>query len=243
MKSVSVVMTTYNRAPLLRATLASIRNQCYQNLEVIVVDDGNDNGASEEVCSLFSDTVAKFIKREREPGTFYSNPSVPNNLGLKAATGDLVILQNAECMHHENVIEKFVEQTPFGTASFAMVEALTPQGTHYMWYTHPIFNRRPFFFCGAMARTHFVELRGFDENFRYYGFDDDQFSLRMENLGIKNNYSTNIRVSHLWHGPSYKPQDLSLNQQNENYFNEWKIKFEEGKVGLKMNLEDTGWRL
>lgn len=229
MKSVSVVMTTYNRNELLKNTLVSIQNQCYQNLEVIVVDDGTELAL--ETC-LESGLDIQYIRREREPGTFYSNPAVPNNLGLKAATGELVILQNAECLHHENVIEKFVEQTPEDTATFGMVQALTPTGGLYMWYTHPVLNRRPFFFCGALHRKHFVDLHGFDENFLYYAMDDDQFAERMQKHGIKVRYSTDILISHQWHGSSFKPEDHARNQLNVDYYKAWKQKFDSGEVGV-----------
>ncbi len=39
--AVSVVIPTYNRVALLKETVASVRNQTFDNLEIIVVDDGS----------------------------------------------------------------------------------------------------------------------------------------------------------------------------------------------------------
>ena len=40
----SVVIPTYNRAPLLARTLESVRRQRFRDYEVIVVDDGSNDG-------------------------------------------------------------------------------------------------------------------------------------------------------------------------------------------------------
>src|SRR5579859_5787555 len=98
MPSVSVVLTTYKRDSLLLKTLASIHGEC----EVIVVDDANSQ-QTKFICK----GLATYIPRIGRPDVAFSNPAVPINIGLKAATGDIVILQNAECEHVSNVVEQF----------------------------------------------------------------------------------------------------------------------------------------
>src|SRR5262245_39093327 len=49
---VSVVMAGFNEADTMPLTLASLAEQSWPNLEVIVVDDGSTDGTSDEVRSF-----------------------------------------------------------------------------------------------------------------------------------------------------------------------------------------------
>src|SRR3982750_2884661 len=44
--AVSVIVPTFDRLPLLRETIASVLDQTYEDLELIVVDDGSTDGTA-----------------------------------------------------------------------------------------------------------------------------------------------------------------------------------------------------
>lgn len=192
MTSVSVVITTFKRDPQLSNTLASISGN---PKEVIVVDDSPQE-STEKLCKQFGVT---YIQRLDRPHDKYSNPSVPINIGLQAAKGDIVILQNAECRHDSNVVEQFRERVKEKTAVFAKVQALNQDGSFDIWYTAPKEREMPYFFCGAMFRKHFLELGGMDEDFNQIGFEDEDFGRRLQLAGIHCEFTDNILVSHQWH--------------------------------------------
>src|SRR5579863_680212 len=106
--TISIVITTFNRNPQLAQTLASIRGQHFSG-EVIVVDDG-DLSHGYPSAKLLCDTFgAKHIQCRRPASTAFRNPALPNNIGIRAATGDILILQNAECRHLDpRTIEKLI---------------------------------------------------------------------------------------------------------------------------------------
>ncbi len=187
--TVSVVMTTYKRDRQLWRSLLSVHGAD----EIIVVDDANDP-ATERLCR----DMATYIPRLGRPDVPYSNPAVPINIGLSAAKGDIVVLQNAECEHLSDVTEQFRICVREGVCSFAKVASLRQDGSFDSWYCSPE-TQRPYFFCGAMLRKHFLELGGMDEAFVGPGYEDDDFAARMQKAGIRFDFSDTIRVNHQWH--------------------------------------------
>jgi glycosyltransferase involved in cell wall biosynthesis len=85
---VSVVIPTYNHARYLPYALDSVINQGYPNLEVLVIDDGSNDGTAELVKPYGS--KINYIYKE--------NGGTPSalNLGLSLATGKYVCWLSAD---------------------------------------------------------------------------------------------------------------------------------------------------
>lgn len=194
--SVSIVMTTFNRPHLLRETLDSIDMQDFQD-EIIVVDDGTD----ELTAGICGEYLARRIKLDRPQSTQYRNQAWPLNVGIRAATGDIVIQQNAECKHIDpETIKKLTSRVTDTNCVFARVTALLPDGTPDILYCG-IGNARPYFFCGAIKRAWFKKLRGYDEDFVGYGYEDDDMADRLRREGVTWDF-TDVEVHHQWHPPA-----------------------------------------
>src|SRR5262249_48223208 len=79
----SIVVPTYNRAPLLKETLLSILQQHAADFELIVVDDGSGANTG-EVVGMFGDQRIVYIRTSnRERGA-------ARNSGLSIAKGEYV---------------------------------------------------------------------------------------------------------------------------------------------------------
>ena len=160
----SIVITAFNRNPQLAQTLSSIRAQKFDG-EIIVVDDGDGAHGYPSAALLCSQFGARHIPCRRPASAAFRNPSYPNNVGIRAATGGIVILQNAECKHVDpTTIEKLTALVAPTNAVFARVLSLQQDGTPGLLYCGEE-NPRPYFFCGAIRREWLVNLRGFDEDF------------------------------------------------------------------------------
>lgn len=85
---VSVIIPTYNRASFLRKAIDSVLNQTYQNFELIVVDDGSEDDTEELVLS-YGNSVS-YIKQQN------SGPAAARNVGIKAATHDLIAFLDSD---------------------------------------------------------------------------------------------------------------------------------------------------
>lgn len=82
---VSVVLPTYNRAYCLPATLASLLNQTYQDLEVVVCDDGSTDGTRELVEQQRSrDGRVKCVAQSNR------GVSAARNTAIRATAGEFI---------------------------------------------------------------------------------------------------------------------------------------------------------
>lgn len=97
--SISVVVPTYNRAPLLERALNSIAAQSLPAAQVVVVDDGSDDETRELVARQFP---AFEILRQNNQGV-----SSARNLGIRAARHEWIALLDSD---DEWVPEKLAAQ-------------------------------------------------------------------------------------------------------------------------------------
>jgi len=77
-------MPTWNRAKYIGETIATIRNQTYQNWELIIVDDGSDDN-TKNVVSEIKDGRIQFY----EAGRIGIGGAI-KNIGLKKAQGEFI---------------------------------------------------------------------------------------------------------------------------------------------------------
>jgi glycosyl transferase family 2 len=232
----SIVLTTFNRNPQLHQTLASIRGQQFPGeLEIIVVDDGDlrhGYPSAKLLCETFG---AKWIPCRRPASQSFRNPALPNNMGIRAASGEVVILQNAECRHDaaDNLTRLTALVTPT-SAVFARVQSQQEDGSAGMLYCGEE-NPRPYFFCGAIRREWLVKLRGFDEDFSGAGYDDDDLADRLGASGVEFVYS-DIPVTHQWHPPA---GDYSSASEMLALYQEKTAAMLRGELGLERNVGKT----
>lgn len=215
---ISIVMTAYNRAELVRATLNSFKANGYDNsVEVIIVDDGSREPLSLSEKYPFE---VRVIRNEPE-GKWYMNPCIPYNQGFNEARGEKVVIQNAECAHRHNIVEYLKSRSlvgryvSFGCYSLTQAESevikenllteLTlnefsaPADGESGWYNHSIYRPSGYHFCSALMKSDLDKLGGFDPVYAEGScFDDDEFLYRVkESLQI--DFCDELYVYHLWH--------------------------------------------
>lgn len=85
---ISVVIPTYNRLRFLQQALASVWAQTYCDYELIVVDDGSNDGTLEYLASL-GDRI-KLICQQR------GGPGAARNSGIQRASGDYLAFLDSD---------------------------------------------------------------------------------------------------------------------------------------------------
>jgi len=110
-KLVSIIVPTYNRLDYLKLTLQSMLGQTYQNIEIIVVDDGSEGDDNERYCEQFPEI--RYIKIEN-----FGGPARPRNIGIDAANGDFIAFTDDDDIwlpkKLENQVAILNKQTEYG---------------------------------------------------------------------------------------------------------------------------------
>ncbi len=87
--SIAVVIPVRNGMPFLPETLASVRAQEYEPLEIVIVDDGSTDNTREFIRGV-ADLPIQLLERNS------IGPSAARNLGVRATTTDFVAFLDAD---------------------------------------------------------------------------------------------------------------------------------------------------
>lgn len=102
-KKISIIIPVYNIKDLLSVTLRSVIKQTYENLEIILVDDGSTDG-SDEVCDFWEtqDPRIKCFHKKNE------GVSVARNFGFSKSTGDYILFIDGDDEINLQMCEKLL---------------------------------------------------------------------------------------------------------------------------------------
>jgi len=103
-KLISVVVPVYNVEKYLDNTITHIINQTYNNLEIILVDDGSTD-RSGQICDEYAgrDSRIKVIHK------INGGSSTARNAGIEASTGDYIGFLDADDYADETMYEKLIK--------------------------------------------------------------------------------------------------------------------------------------
>lgn len=101
---ISVIMPAYNAASSIGAAAVSILNQSWTNLELLIIDDGSDDGTWEIVKGLAEKDARVRIRRNG----CNLGPYICKNMALKEAKGAYVTGQDADDWAHPQRLEKHI---------------------------------------------------------------------------------------------------------------------------------------
>ncbi|MCG7625977.1 glycosyltransferase family 2 protein [Epibacterium sp. Ofav1-8] len=107
---VSVIMPVYNAEVTLEQAVASVRAQCFQAWELLLIEDGSQDGSA-EVCARLTRQDER-IRLLRQPGN--TGAAAARNAGLAAARGRYIAFLDADDRWLENKLQRqitFMQET------------------------------------------------------------------------------------------------------------------------------------
>lgn len=87
---VSVIIPTYNRMGTLERSIESVLKQTYVDFELLIIDDGSNDGTEEYVCGLQDERI-RYYRNESNMG-----PSASRNKGAALAKGEYLAFQDSD---------------------------------------------------------------------------------------------------------------------------------------------------
>ena len=93
----SVVIPCYNERSTIEAVVEAVRSAPVEDVEIVVVDDGSTDGTKELLKAKPDGWVDKIVLQERNCGK-----GAALRAGFQAATGDIVIVQDADLEYDPN---------------------------------------------------------------------------------------------------------------------------------------------
>jgi glycosyltransferase involved in cell wall biosynthesis len=128
----SVVIPCYNEVATIDRILAAVRASSHADKEIIVVDDGSTDGTRERISGELRPLIDQLVLHERNQGKGAALRS-----GIRAATGDVVIIQDADLEYDPNEFPKLLAPIEEGRADVVFGSRFMGAAPHrvlYFWH-------------------------------------------------------------------------------------------------------------
>lgn len=202
---VSLIIPLYNGARSIGLVLEAVGGSTYENLEVVVVDDGSTDDGAEIARQSGTGLALKMITFEKNLGV-----SRARNTGASEAKGDVLLFIDADCIVQADTVEKCVEELQKGdSACVGGVYTTMPWDDVFFSGFQSLYinyveskNEHPDYIathCMAIRKETFEEFGGFIED-SFIGHqasvEDVEFCHRLLRAGYKLTRRADIQVQH-----------------------------------------------
>jgi hypothetical protein len=180
--AVGVVIPTYNRRQRVERAVASVLAQTFQDFELLVVDDGSEDGTGESLAGL---DVRLRCHRQANRG-----PAAARNVGIRLARAPVVAFLDADnrwLPDHLEVVVALLARYPEAVLAstcpeFRIAGDEQPEDGRLIdpLPTALVCNRSGYLSCIAARREVLLEVGGFDERLGVGEDDDLWLRLAME---------------------------------------------------------------
>lgn len=182
MPKVSVVIPCFNHGAYIGKTIASVLRQTYQDIEIIVVDDGSDDDCTRIVLEALEEDRVRVLHTENH------GLATARNIGIKAASGEFILPLDADDLIASEYIAQSTailqQNSDLGIVYcraqlFGAVETewlLPPYSLKEMLLDNVIF-------CSALFRKSDWEAVGGYDPGMIYGWEDYDFWLSLIERG------------------------------------------------------------
>ena len=137
MKKISVIVPIYNVEKYIKRCLDSILMQKYQNLELILINDGSTDNV-EEIIKTYIEKYPNIIKYIKKENTGLSDT---RNTGMEIATGDYIMFVDSDDYISQNLLNNL---KPYMNKNIEMIkfkaQKVTEEGEKLEILEGPVFD-------------------------------------------------------------------------------------------------------
>lgn len=218
---ISLILPYWNRQEAANKAF-ELLERCYSSmldLEIVVVDDGN------KIPFVVPETSLN-VKVVRLPEKPLPTPqSKAWNAGVKAASGEIVVLSCIEVLHDKPILQRLVSRLK-DRKDYAMAAAWCPEMNE--WHCHSTANTELIpkgsgpSFCAAIHKDFFDEVGGFDEIYHEgAGYEDKDFLWKLHNAGANFIMCDDLIVTHPKTGATIKWSTDGFRRNSDIFHRRW----------------------
>ena len=178
---VSVILPCYNSGKYIEKAIKSLTKQTYQNIEIIVIDDGSDDNITAELLDKLSGI--KLFRQENK------GLSSARNLGIDKANGSLILPLDADDSLSPTAIEKMVSAFLSADGNCFVFPSLRLEGEitgslykNFNFFEQLFFNQLPY--CLLFPKE-VAQLIGYYDERMKDGYEDWEFNIRLGKNGYR----------------------------------------------------------
>lgn len=184
MTEVSVVIPCYNQGEFLPEAVESVRSQTHKNLEIIIVDDGSDDGKTSAMCQAFEGPGVRVL------ATSNQGLAAARNNGIELASGTYILPLDADDRIAPEYIAKALEVLERDNdVGIVYCKARLFGAVEGEWrlpdYSLEEILKDNVIFCSALFRKDDWEIVGGYDPGMVYGWEDYDFWLSLIERGRK----------------------------------------------------------
>jgi glycosyltransferase involved in cell wall biosynthesis len=196
---VSVIMPVHNRIDSVKDAVESVLEQSYSNIELIIVDDGSEDGSKELLENIKNKRIV-LIHNDKCKGV-----SNARNMGLKAANGKYITYLDSDNIWDSRYVAAMVGafiKLPDADAVYCGQLLFKgndkhPSAVRFGSFNRSLLNNRNYIDINALCHTNelYKRIGGFDENLtRLVDYD---FIMRISETSQM--YSVPVLLSHYYY--------------------------------------------
>jgi len=215
---ISVIIPVFNEEKFVLQTLKEVSKQKkYFNLEVIIIDDCSTDHTL-KIIEDNSNLFDKFIKNKENYG---KGKSII--LGIKEATGDLILLQDCDLEYDPEEYKKLIEPFTKYDADLVLGSRFKGSGAkRIIYFTHQIANKFLTFLANLLLNRNFSDIETGYKVIKKKKLD--LISLEQNRFGIE--IELIMKLSKI----KSKIYEVGINYNGRTYNEGKKIKFMDGVV-------------
>ncbi len=227
MSEASVIIATRDRSQRLRDCLRCLTAQSAQGrFEIIVID----NGSTDDTPSVIEDFAKHDVRR-----IFVGQPNraKARNVGVAAASSRIIIFCDDDTLAPEHYVGAHIEAHGLsGRYAVSGPIVNVPDGRESPLPGARHYSRAFFCTCNvSVAKAELEAVKGFDERYDLYGWEDTDVGLRLRKRGVRRVF---VKEAYLYH---VKPVSVSTFERRV------ALAREKGAMAARLVRKLPSWRV
>jgi len=201
---VSVVITCYNYEKYVGESIESVLNQDYENIELIIINDGSTDGSDFVIRSYKKDNQLTYISRANK------GIVATRNQALSIFKGDYLLQLDADDTIPQNYVSDLVRTALEDNAGLVYTDYLAfgafQDASSFPEYNYEMLKNGNYIHISCLLSRGAITGRSFDENLSKMSHEDWDFFLGICSSGVRAVKCSTVKLNYRMHESSRNNQ-------------------------------------